>query len=128
MAISKDKVKKATAAASYFSDPEPAGNPQPAEDPRPKVAEIQNTAAGAQGQGQAQEPVKKSRGGKVLTTFFIDPEALEDAQLIASFRSITQRKNISQGTIMREALEAYLEDHRDEIEGYKQIAAQMEKK
>ena len=119
MAISKDKVKKATAAASYFSDSEPAGDSQPA------TAEIQNAAAGAQGQSQTQEPVKKSRGGKVLTTFFIDPEALEDAQLIASFRSITQRKNISQGTIMREALEAYLDAHREEIEGYKQIAAQM---
>ena len=114
MAISKSKVKKATAAESYFSDPEPVGDPR---------AEIPDTAGADQ--SQAQEPVKKSRGGKVLTTFFIDPDALEDAQLIASFRSITQRKNISQGTIMREALEAYLEEHREEIEGYKQIAAQM---
>ena len=114
MALSKAKVKKATAAESYFSDPEPVGDPR---------AEIQNTAGSAQ--TQEQEPVKKSRGGKVLTTFFIDPEMLEDAQLIASFRSITQRKNISQGTIMREALEAYLEDHAEEIAGYKQIAAQM---
>ena len=118
MAISKNKVKAATAAASYFTDTaEPAGDPQQQERP----TQISDTAAGA----QVQEPVKKSRGGKVLTTFFIDPEALEDAQLIASFRSIAQRKNISQGTIMREALKAYLDAHREEIEGYKQIAAQM---
>lgn len=122
MAISKDKVKKATAAASYFSDSEPAGDSQPA------TAEIQNAAAGAQGQSQAQEPVKKSRGGKVLTTFFIDPEALEAAQLLANFRSITTGKNISQGNIIREAVEVYLEEHRQELEDYRQIAAQIPKK
>lgn len=69
---------------------------------------------------EAEQDHKPAKEKKTAISFYVRPSIYEQIRRLARF------KGVAAGTLIDEVLEAYLNDHRAELEAYDNLTAQLQ--